>query len=319
MTRRQEEEAARRAAAEAALAAKCGLVPTAPESEVVLVGAYRGAGMSTAAIGDETVEVSVADVVVEAGDKPIRLLLSSFVPTIWRLSGHVERLEAVEASAESGRLADSDRVGMIGVAKDKVSFASDKACARVLWQRTEQNPLLRVPLVFGRAPKISWAGSPASRISVPSGAVEKPGALDGAEPLPSEGPAALEWQVMLKDNPGGLIAIDPTQVVAPAPVAAYAVLPQAAGLAKLVEEGALQPVYGADFRSKAADIAGNQGQHRPNGFLILRKIRFPAGLYGGYAVDFALMPGVPLPDGDHGHGKLLSFDTAEPVKGGTIP
>jgi hypothetical protein len=49
-------------------------------------------------------------------------------------------------------------------------------------------------------------------------------------------------------------------------------------------------------------------------FLIQEKIRYPAGLYGGYSVKFLLPRGVPNPDGDAGHSHVISEETGRPVE-----
>jgi hypothetical protein len=68
------------------------------------------------------------------------------------------------------------------------------------------------------------------------------------------------------------------------------VLPEEAGLVQLVAAG---------------DIARN----RLGEYLIKKKIRFPAGLYGGHSVKFLLLRGVPTPDGDPGHSVVISEET----------
>ena len=50
-------------------------------------------------------------------------------------------------------------------------------------------------------------------------------------------------------------------------------------------------------------------QYVQNGFVILKKITIPAGLYGGNLATFFLEKGVPYPDGKLGHSKLYDFNT----------
>ena len=75
--------------------------------------------------------------------------------------------------------------------------------------------------------------------------------------------------------PGGVIDIDPKTVVANVPVAAYEVLPSEAGLAQLVASGAL--------------TRNSSGE-----YVVHRKIRFPAGLYGAHSVTFVIRRGTPV-------------------------
>jgi hypothetical protein len=92
-----------------------------------------------------------------------------------------------------------------------------------------------------------------------------------------------------------VIELDPRRVVASLPVDRYQVLPQAAGLLQLVRSGAL-------------------AQNRNGEYLIKQKMRFPAELTGSHSVQFLLLRGVPLPDGDPGHSDVISEETGEKIK-----
>ncbi len=52
-------------------------------------------------------------------------------------------------------------------------------------------------------------------------------------------------------------------------------------------------------------------QYVHNGYVILKKITIPAGLYGGNLATFFLEEGVPYPDGKLGHSKLYDFNTID--------
>jgi hypothetical protein len=95
-------------------------------------------------------------------------------------------------------------------------------------------------------------------------------------------------------SPGGVIAIDPGRVVASLPVERYEVLPEEAGLVQLLE-------------------ARKLAQNRTGEYLIKKKIRFPADLYGAHAVRFLLLRGVEPPDGDPGHSVVVSEETGKRI------
>jgi hypothetical protein len=97
-------------------------------------------------------------------------------------------------------------------------------------------------------------------------------------------------------NPGGIFQIDASEVVSDTKVETYQVLPQEAGLIQLIHEGAL-----------VAD--GSQS------FQIVKKIRYPAGLYGAHRVKFVLRKGVPQPDGNPGHSCVFSEELGELIEG----
>ena len=96
-------------------------------------------------------------------------------------------------------------------------------------------------------------------------------------------------------SPGGVVEVDPKDVVASKPAEPYEVLPQQAGLIQLVQAGALT-------------------QNGRGEFLIHKKIRFPAELYGAHSVKFLLLRGVPEQDGDPGHSDLISEETGLSLK-----
>jgi hypothetical protein len=92
------------------------------------------------------------------------------------------------------------------------------------------------------------------------------------------------------------VKVDASKVIASAPAENYEVLPNQAGLMQLVDSGALE-------------------QNKSREFLIKKKIRFPAELYGAHAVRFLLLRGVPEPEGDPGHSCVIVEETGAPLKG----
>ena len=46
-----------------------------------------------------------------------------------------------------------------------------------------------------------------------------------------------------------------------------------------------------------------------NGYVILKQIKIPSGLYGGHSATFFLKKGVPYPEGTLGHSTLYNFNT----------
>jgi hypothetical protein len=74
-------------------------------------------------------------------------------------------------------------------------------------------------------------------------------------------------------------------------------LPEKAGLIQLMKE------------SKIAE-------NRSGEYLIKKKIRFPADVYGAHSVKFLLMRRVLKPDGDPGHSTVISEEAGETLKFG---
>ena len=99
-----------------------------------------------------------------------------------------------------------------------------------------------------------------------------------------------------------------------------------AGLRDLMAKGFIRPLNKEDLdrwaKLKAAQYADDlppvaSGSHsdsfRPryvhNGYVILKQITIPAGLYGGNSATFFLEKGVPYPEGKLGHSALYDFNT----------
>jgi hypothetical protein len=122
-------------------------------------------------------------------------------------------------------------------------------------------------------------------------------------------------------NPAGLIEIDAAEVISPAPVQRYDVLPQEAGLLQLIAEGALRrmPMSYLLRNIAPADRSDRRRMfpHAGGGvYLIERPIkRFPAGLNGAHLVTFVLGSDVPLPAGNAGHSTVIREGTGECISG----
>jgi len=295
----------------AALRKTCGLPAVDSASEVAVVSIYQGAALSTVALGDESAAVGVADVDVEDGGKPIYLVLASYQPTIWRISGATGRISALVLSAIGSPLPQAARVGEIGVPREKVYTVPGQKCPQALWQ--ERNPDARAESLLGHALDVSVGAQQISEVSIPSGKWEKDQAMKDAVPPPADSMAAAVWRTMLRFNPSGLVRLDADQIVSAAPAAPYTVLPQEAGIARLVEDGSLKPIGSSLVVSTKSSGPGVEIRSEPAAYLITRQIRFPAGLYGGYAVNFLLPRSVPVPEGDPGHSHVDWDDTREPV------
>jgi Ca2+-binding EF-hand superfamily protein len=297
----------------AALRKTCGLPAVDSASEVAVVSIYQGSALSSVAIGDESAAVGVADVDVEDGDKPIYLVLASYQPTIWRISGATGRISALVLSAIESPLPQTARVGEIGVPREKVYIVPGQKCPQTLWQERSPESNARAASMVGHVLDISVGVQQISEVSIPSGKWEKDQAMRDAVPPPADSMAAAVWRTMLRFNPSGVVRLNAEQIVSAAPPTPYAVLPQEAGIARLVEDGSLRPIGSSLVVSTKSSGPGVEIRSEPAAYLITRQIRFPAGLYGGYAVNFLLPRSVPVPEGDPGHSHVDWDDTREPV------
>ncbi len=307
---REEYQKAKRAQAEQEklleMAKACGLPSPGAHSRIVLVGAYEGAGLSTVSLGDEDKTVTVSDISVESGSEPLYVVLTSYTANIWRFSGSVERIERVVAGAVTGGAGDLPRVGVISVAKERVTITGRNGCLPYFYKPNSveaRRTLEAITLAVGRPPDSITGTYSADRISIPLGSQDDKHPLAGPRVFPHGGPAAPLWEQAQQYNPAGIIEIDPSTVVAALPVQRFAILPQQAGLAQLVEQGALEI-----FRSNQALAISNGGVRKimlPTQLVIRKKMRFPSGLYGGHSTTFILPPGVAEPDGNPGHSRVI--------------
>lgn len=303
--RQQAEEKAR------ALACK---VPTSPNSaKLVLVGAYEGEALSTVSLGGDDREVTVSRVIIEPGSEPLHLVLTSFTANVWMISGAVERVTQVLASSLQSGTGKRPRVGVVGVAPERVQFPAEANCVPYFSKQSSQESAKSVAMVtaiLGRAPDVVASSYGITTMSVPSGREDRGTPLPGTVVLPQGGPAKAVWAEMLRFSPAGLVTIPPDAVVSPLPVKRYEVLPQQAGLAQLLEEGALKIAGYSNAISLEMGRVGSQSV-MPSAFLIQRKTHFPAGLNGAHSVRFILGRGVPMPSGNPGHSCVIKEETGK--------
>lgn len=101
-----------------------------------------------------------------------------------------------------------------------------------------------------------------------------------------------------------------------------------AGLQQAIQQGLLRPALREDMdawalaqaeimaRRDVPPIAGRSAtRNRPsrenihNGYVVLRAMRIPAGLYGAHSATFFVPKGVPRPTGNPGHSSIYDFNT----------
>jgi hypothetical protein len=270
-------------------------MPSAGDAEVVMFGVYEGQSLSSVALGSEDEVTTVVDVVVEAGEGALYLVLTAYEGIIWRFSGATERVEhaVLVAGGEASPRGWSALAGVVGLRPEVVATAAYKRCFKYVYQPGTPHARAAATIVrraTGKAPSVVAGHYDPAAVRLPSGLVAK---ADGdRRPVPA-GFDRVRWREMLRFNPGGLVQIDAGTVVSEADVVDYDVLPQEAGLAQLVGSGALVPV--------------------PGGLKIVEPIaRFPAGLAGAHSTSFVLGAGVPLPKGDPGHSCVRLESTGRP-------
>ncbi|MCG8544590.1 MAG: hypothetical protein MJE12_10305 [Alphaproteobacteria bacterium] len=313
-------------AAREKLVARCAF-PKAPEnSKIIILAAYEGEALSTVALGGDDAVVTATNVTIEAGTEPLYIVLNSHRPVIWQFSGSTDRVAYVIANTHQRDAKGAARVGVVGLSANRVRFPTVAKCVQHTYKTQHAKSHRTADLLrqfLGRPADIVVGRYGVSGVQLPSGAFIDNAPYTNAVALPQVGPGAPLWREMKRFNPGGLVQIDPRAVVSQATAKTYDVLPEAAGLAQLLEEGALQAIGSRQVittgRTRIVPGDGDDKIIRPKGrnvdvmsipkeFLIVRKMTFPAGLYGAHGVRFVLKSGVPRPDGSPGHSKIREQD-----------
>ena len=315
---RELDEAVRKQQQEAEAArAGCAMPKASESAKVVLLSAHKTEALSSVTLGSQDAVVYAGRVVVEPGPAPLYIVIPTFSATIWQFSGAVERVERVVMSSlmtgsDRGNVQLPPLVGATGIARDRLSFLARSDCLRYFKQIPSSDSVETITAVrkaTGKEPEVVAAKYSVNGFAVPSGKVEtlkdeRPQPLviqksegtlniigDSSNVIIQAGPSRARDE-MYWYFPGGVIDIDPKTVVAAVQVAAYEVLPSQAGLAQLLATGALT-------------------QNSSREYLVRRKIRFPAGLYGAHSVTFLITKGTPYPDGDPGHSCVIMEETGE--------
>ncbi|MEO1315495.1 MAG: hypothetical protein AAFW01_02735 [Pseudomonadota bacterium] len=298
-------------------------VPQPPDgAEIVLLSGYEGGALSTLAVAGQEREAEVTKVRIERGPRPLWILASAFTPMVWSLDGATERVAhfIVEGSVPTKGVREGQVAAAVaGLPAEKVRFLPKGACAGESWKTDPAEQRLftvRAARRLGFEPTHVATRYTMGTVMLPSGRFEEPGdrqtssvfrqgwgisATDGLvatgqqDDLQRQSTNTL--MSLLRFSPGGVIAVDPTTVVADGPVEPFEVLPQQAGLLQLIQSGAIRQI---DRES----------------YVVEKPIpRFPAGLSGAHSVRFILAEGVPMPVGDAGHSTVVSAETGECLSG----
>ena len=303
----------------------CPALAVPEKSKLVFLSTYEGASLSTVSLAGQDEVTQVAALDIEAGNEPLTLVISSYNAIIWKFTGATDRIAKVYVGSSRVNSTDGkSAAGITGLAKDKVGFLTGRRCLGRFSEAQSSEAIVasaRIAKLAGRPVDTLLAAYSSNVIHLPSGEGAKPNESNGnsngltiidgskriiigangelkVEATDAGKNGGLNWikREMLRFSPGGVQSINIKDVVSEAKPEVYGVLPQQAGLLQLASEGKIKSTGG-------------------NGFLILQKIRYPAGLAGAHSVKFILSKGVPVPDGDPGHSCVFSEADAAYVEG----
>lgn len=313
----------------------CGFPELADDARLVLLELGEGAAVPTAALRSG-MPTSLADLVIEPGDAPLYVVAISEQAMILRVSGAVDRLASLVLVKPS--------LAVAGPGKDHAAWLEPSRCFALIgrradWSENDGAAERLALLALGRPPEETLRPPRPGRVLVPSGAPAEDQSFPGALALSVDHPeAGALWRGFLDRFPGGLVEIDPEMTAAPAPLVPAAPPPGRAGLARLVEEGALRLVseagWGLDalptrgdgalelgaegFFDKGStravlEYAGGKYRRDPEGawrrwrppvFEVLKSFKAPAGLVDRDQAIFRVAAGGPKPRGALGESIL---------------
>ncbi len=288
-------------------------------SEIVLVSAVGSSGLSTVAVNGQETITSVVPVTIEDGDTPLYILAASSGAVIWKVDGATDRVVTFVAQPVVYDKGPFAGVGVVGLDPKRVAFVESRACFEAFPSDGDGKAKIAASMMsakFGRKiDRIAAARDP-NPLLVPSGRTtnKKPARSgpivitgDKSYELTPEGPKLLvddqgpkerpagvdasTWSDFYREFPAGVIDIDRKSVVSPQPVESYEMLPNLAGIIKLMESGSVR-------------------RTRDRFYVIVKPFaKFPPML--GSDAKFILSNGIPMPAGQGKHSPVFLEETGE--------
>ncbi|WP_422378805.1 hypothetical protein [Roseibium sp.] len=292
-------------------ASVCNLQEPSSEAQLVYIGGYRGTAVSSVAVSGLDEDTSFGTIEIEKGTEPLYILAAVNDSTVMQITGAIDRVERFVAGGHRG-------MGVVGLPESVVDFTPLRDCNVPIAYRPDSSKWIQAKALltnaFGREVNM-LSGYRVNRLAVPSGKslqAEKmqtaSGGLviqtgnrrfrmteEGLEEMEPLDTSSAYYRDLIRTYPDGVASVIPKDVVTNGKAEPYEVLPLQAGLAQLMQSGAL---------SKLSDGALSIDKPIP---------RFPAGLTGGHSVRFVLRRGVPMPEGSPGHSSVLIEETGECV------
>lgn len=301
---------------------------------LAVIGGYEGSGLSDIHFGDTADTVEVIDLLIPDDGPAIYLVVAVNGSTIVRVSDKSERLKQVIMTG-----------GEVALMGDGVVIPQrvHSQCNLELWDRVSKNnpdPSVFFGERLGRIPDRIVKAYSLGVINLASGNNNEIDRLTNARPTPDGGVSAAAWDRFHLFNPGGLVSIDPDEIRSLQPVFRHDLLPQFAGIARLIETGVLIKIQGGTARRQVTEtmegvVLLGKKKYRPGGgddsitfeglkyteerprvwigreedvYLATRPFTFPAGLLGAHAVTILVPEGMDVPRGNPGHSTIRRLD-----------
>ncbi|TQV83816.1 hypothetical protein [Denitrobaculum tricleocarpae] len=283
-----------------------------------------GGALTNVALGDKENVTHVEQIHIEPGQGDIVVAITDHPDTVWQFSGAVERIAQVLIGGEAS--------GVTGLPAEKVIFANGTDCLPYFSSeeyRARKQVDRTIERLTGRSPDSVLVAERFGRLSLPSMTIEEVQTYADLLPLPDSGPGESLRRKFARFFPGGIVDIDPADIVSNVAAERRRVLPGHAGLAQLLDEGALEATayaltypVGPHFNTILEDgkhilpsnISEDDVLRFPVAFTIRKKMRMPAGHCNGVFPKLTLASGVPLPEVGSCHPKIYITDTGKTLK-----
>jgi hypothetical protein len=286
--------------------ADCRFASVEPTGQLLVAGVMEGDTLTNLQLGDPDQGSTVIRVDVAAGASPFTAFLESQDAVIWDFEGAVERIDNAFIVARNG----SRGVAARGLPEGVVKFPDLARCPWVVGIPSMKPAEDRnnVELYFGRpAGRIAFQAKPHA-VKFPAGDFVLSERQTDKKPYGE--------REILMYHPGGFRAIDAKSIVSPVPVLEPETYPTEAGLNQLLRDRAIRPPERSEIKLL---IEGFRRQYPSRleltthtsfwvDYVVTRSIMLPPGLFGSHSKNFLVLPGVPAPRGNAGHGCVIFVD-----------
>lgn len=273
----------------------CPVLRPRDDEEIVLLGFGGGSAVPTFSVSSGNDITTSGEIRLGSGPANMFLVLSSYDPILYRLTGRVDRLSRVV-------LLSRIDAGLTGIDGRRVSIGLGNNCViSIDGPSTDKD----FKTLFGREP-----GASASEEELHLWIIGSRGAgrkIDAPPPVFGEG-TYLEQEVDLH-YPGGVVAVQAAEIVSSR--TPNETLPSIVGALQLERAGAIVPATAADiaqWEAKARDRYGDQVVDAMlplnEVYRVTRRVQIPAGLCGALTISF-LVPSSDFISGTPCHSNII--------------
>lgn len=223
--------------------AACALPQPSREAQIIVLAAGGGTAAADIAFALEApVLADYANIEIAQSERPIYLVVTSLEPIVWNLSGATARVERLVIGGAGPRSKGMPLAGVLGLDKSRIHFAKKSECPAAPL-RTSLGERVRlkneVAALVAREADEVFVHHRFAKVTLPGGSTVPEVGIETMRAL-SKGDEGHELrQEFLLRYPAGVAHVAADRVVASAAHVALAGLPAQAGLAELIEQGAL--------------------------------------------------------------------------------